>query len=64
MARDLLWRCQHRLQVLLYFVHVGEHLPLEGEERWVRSWGQVVKISWPPDFVWDNNGNVQSNTHS
>lgn len=45
----LLWRRQHRLQVLLYFVYVGEHLPLESEERRVRPRGQVVKIRWPPN---------------
>lgn len=45
-VKDILWWSQHLLQVLLYFVDICKNLPLEGEERWVCSWSQVVKVCW------------------
>lgn len=45
----LLGWSEHRLQVLLNFVDVSEDVPLEGEERRVCPWRQVVKVSRSPN---------------
>lgn len=45
---SLLWWCQNLLQELLDLVNVCLHLTVEGQERRMSSWSQIVQISWFP----------------
>lgn len=43
---ELLWRAEHLLQKLLNLVDVSLDLPVEGHERRVRPWSEILQVGW------------------